>query len=468
MARLLLAAALLLVPNALPAVDVPATPAGAQLSRWLDALNSGERPKLEELLKQYRDLDGRTVEELQGFRRETGGFDLRKVEAASPTSLSAWVEERDSDQFARLELEVEAAPPHLISRMTLLVASRPAEFAIPRMSEADALAATRARVADLAKKGRFSGTVLVAKNGKILYSEAVGLADREAHIPNRLDTKFNLGSMNKMFTAVSVAQLAQQGKLRPSDPLGKFLPDYPNVETRSVTIEQLLTHTGGTGDIFGPEFDAHIPELKDPKDYIALYGKRAPRFPPGSRFGYSNYGYVLLGAVIEKVSGQSYYDYVRSHVYKPAGMTGSDSYFKNDKIPGMAVGYTSEEGPALQDNYATRPMRGSPAGGGYSTALDLLRFATALTSQELLNAEYTALVTTGKTDSPGRGKYGWGFGDTTEGGVRVFGHGGGAPGINAELRVQPVSGYVVTVMANLDPPAATRLSAFIGARLPAK
>jgi len=465
--RLLLAAVLLLGSPTLRAVDVPATPAGAQLSRWLDAMNSGERPKLEELLKQYRDPEGRTVEEWQRFLRQTGGFDLRKLEESASTSLSALVQERGSDQFARLTLEVEAAPPHLISRMSLLVAPRPPEFAIPRMSEADAVAAARARVADLAKSGRFSGTVLVAKNGKVLYAEAVGLADRDARAPNRLDTKFNLGSMNKMFTAVSIAQLAQQGKLRPSDPLGKFLPDYPNAAVRDVTIEQLLTHRGGTGDIFGPEFDAHIAELKDPRDYIALYGQRAPAFPPGSRFEYSNYGFVLLGAIVERVSGLSYYDYVRKNIYGPAGMTDSDSYLKTDKVPNMAAGYTSEEGPDLQSNHASRPMRGSPAGGGYSTVEDLLRFATALTSHRLLNAEYTALVTTGKTDAPGRGKYAWGFVDAREGDVRSIGHGGGAPGINAELRVFPASGYVVAVMANLDPPAATNVSAFIGARLPA-
>ena len=467
-ARLTLAVVLLVASPVLPAVDVPATPAGAQLSRWLDAMSSGERPKLEALLKQYRDPEGRTVEAWQRLLRQTGGFDLRKVEEASPTSLSAWVKERGSDQFGRLTLEVEAAPPHLISRMSLLVAPRPPEFAIPRMPEADVLAAARARVADLARTGRFSGTVLVAKNGKVLYSEAVGLADREAGVPNRLDTRFNLGSMNKMFTAVAIAQLAQQGKLRPSDPLGTFLTDYPNADVKNVTIEQLLSHTGGTGDIFGPEFDAHIPDLKDPKDYIALYGRRAPAFPPGSRFGYSNYGYVLLGAVIEKVSGQSYYDYVWKNVYGPAGMTNSDSYLKTDKTPNMAVGYTSEDGPELQNNFSSRPMRGSPAGGGYSTVEDLIRFAAALTSHKLLNAEYTDRLTTGKTEMRAGAKYAWGFSDSTQAGVRSFGHGGGAPGINAELRIYPASGYVVAVMANLDPPAATNLAAFVADRLPAK
>ena len=339
---------------------------------------------------------------------------------------------------------------------------------VARLSEAEAIATTRQEVADLSKKDRFSGTVLVAKNGTVLLGEIVGLADIDAKIPNRLDTKFNLGSMNKMFTAVAVAQLAEAGKIRLSDPLSKLLPDYPNAQVGKVTIQQLLTHTGGTGDIFGEEFDAHLAELKEPKDYVALYGRRAPLFPPGSRFEYSNYGFVLLGRVLEKVSGEGYYDYVRAHIYKPAGMTNSDSYPKTEKVPNMAVGYTREEGPGLKRNDAGRPMRGSPAGGGYSTVEDLLRFAIALQSHKLLNPEYTDLVTTGKVETPGGGRYAFGFGDFVVEGVRFFGHNGGAPGINAELRIYPVSGYVVAVMSNRDPRGASDLARFIGARLPVK
>src|SRR5512139_2557753 len=139
--RLLLAVVLIVASPTLRAVDVPATPAGGQLARWLDAINSGERPKLEELLKQYRNPEGRSVEGWLEFLRNTGGFELRKWESSSPTSLSALVQERDSDQFARLEMEVEAALPHLIGRMSLLTVPRPAEFPLPRMTEAEALAA---------------------------------------------------------------------------------------------------------------------------------------------------------------------------------------------------------------------------------------------------------------------------------------------------------------------------------------
>ena len=176
--------------------------------------------------------------------------------------------------------------------------------------------------------------MLVARHGKPVFTDVRGLQDREGKIPNRLDTRFNLGSMNKMFTAVAVAQLAQQGKLAFSDPVGKHIPDYPNAEVaKKVTIHHLLSHTGGTGDIFGPEFTCNQETLKDPKDYVALYGKRAPAFEPGARFAYSNYGMVLAGVIVERVSGMSYYDYVRKNVYARVGMNASGSFWKTEKRP---------------------------------------------------------------------------------------------------------------------------------------
>jgi CubicO group peptidase (beta-lactamase class C family) len=237
--------------------------------------------------------------------------------------------------------------------------------------------------------------------------------------------------MNKMFTAVAVAQLANAGKLGFFDALGKFLPDYPSAATRQVTIHQLLTHTGGTGDIFGPEFTwANRDKINTLEDFVRLYGKRDPEFEPGSRWRYSNYGYVLLDLVVEKVSVESYSDYFREHIFTPAG------------------------------------MNSTTAGGGYSTVEDLLGFANALLNHKLLDADYTQLVTTGKVDT-GRGdRYAYGFVDRVQQGVRWFGHEGGIPGANGYLRVYPESGYVVAVLANLDPPAATEVADFIGQRLP--
>jgi CubicO group peptidase (beta-lactamase class C family) len=263
-------------------------------------------------------------------------------------------------------------------------------------------------------------------------------------------------------------QLVQAGKIKLTDPLGKYITDYANKTVASkVTIHHLLTHTGGTGDIFGPDYEAHRLELKTLNDYVTLYGKRDLQFEPGSRWSYSNYGMLLLGVVIERVTGQSYYDYVAEHIYKPAGMTRSGSEPEDQTVDGRSKGYMrGRGGGAWTLNTETLPYRGTAAGGGYSTVNDLLRFATALMTNKLLDAEHTALLIKGKADAGGGRMYAYGFEDERKDGVGAVGHGGGAPGMNGDLRIYPRSGYVIAVLSNLDPPAAQRVSAFIGARLP--
>src|SRR5262249_39923265 len=184
--------------------------------------------------------------------------------------------------------------------------------------------------------------------------------------------KFRISSMNKMFTAVSILQLAQAGKIKVTDPFGKYITDYPNREAASkVRIEQLLTHTGGTGDIFGPQFEQHRKDLRTLQDYVNLYGRRDLEFAPGSRWQYSNYGFLLLGVAIERVSGKSYYDYVSEKVYRPANMTSTASLSEDENVPQSSIGYTSFGGNGVHPNTDTLPYRGTSAGGGYSTVEDL-------------------------------------------------------------------------------------------------
>lgn len=436
-----------------------------KFSEWLDAFNSGDPDRMAKFLA--ANFPSMKVEAQMNFRERTGGFDLRALERATPTSLTGLVQERDSDQFARFTIVLGAAEPHYITQFPVMAIARPAEFPVPRMSEAELIAALRARLDKEAAVDRFAGSVLLAKSGKVLFSGAYGLADREKKAANTLDTRFRIGSMNKMFTAVSVLQLAQAGKFKLTDPLGKYVTDYPNQDIATkVTIHMLLTHTGATGDIFGPEFNAHRLELRTLNDYVALYGKRGPAYEPGSRWVYSNYGMVLAGVVIERVSGQSYYDYVAQHVYKPAGMTRTGSEPESEDVQGRSVGYMRAPGGSWTPNTDTLPYRGTSAGGGYSTVGDLLKFADALMSHKLLNAEYTDLLIKGKVDSGGGHMYAYGFEDERKEGVGAVGHGGGAPGMNGDLRIYPSSGYVVAVLANLDPPAAQKVSGFIDARLP--
>jgi len=457
------------VPTAQAHFTFPDTPAAKQLQAWLAAFNSGDRAQYRQFLENNFPTRVSDLDQEMNFRARTGGFECRKLEQASATRVSGLVQERDSDQFARFTLEVEPAEPHRIVSLSLMAIPRPAAFAIPRLSESEAVSAVKALLAKNAAADRFAGAVLVAKNGEALFSGAYGLADREKKIPNTLDTRFRIGSMNKMFTAVAVLQLVEAGKIKLTDLLGKYITDYPNQEIATkVTIHQLLTHTGGTGDIFGPEFDTHRKELRALNDYVTLYGKRGPQFEPGSRWRYSNYGMVLLGVVIERVTGQSYYDYVQEHIYKPAGMTSTGSQPEDQVVPGRSIGYMRSPGTGeWVPNTDTLPYRGTSAGGGYSTVGDLVRFANALLGHKLLNADSTDLLIAEKVEAGPGGKYAYGFEDQRDkDGNGWVGHGGGAPGMNGDLRIYPKSGYVVAVLANLDPPAAQQISEFLDARLP--
>lgn len=445
------------------------TPAGRQCTAWLAAFNSGDRNSYQAFLQKNFPARLKDLDEEMRFRDMTGGFFFKKTTESTSTKLAALVQERTSDQFAKLLLEVQGAEPYAIVNLDVRAIPRPPEFPLPHLAEAQLLAETKKRIDADTAADRFAGAMLIAKNGKPILTEARGLADRGKKLRNRVDTRFRLGSMNKMFTAVAVLQLVQAGKLGLQDPVGKYLGDYPNQDVATkVTIHHLLTHTGGTGDIFGPDFDTHRKELRTLADYVKLYGQRGLEFEPGSRWAYSNYGFILLGVIVEKITGKSYYDYVASNVFAAAGMvsTGSDPEDKVD--PKRSVGYTKDAGGTWKSNEDTLPYRGTSAGGGYSTVEDLNRFANALTHQRLLDAKHTEMLITGQADMPNGNRYGYGFAVVTANGTRCFGHGGGAPGMNGELRICPDVGYTVIALANLDPPAASRLAEFALYRLPSK
>ena len=281
----------------------------------------------------------------------------------------------------------------------------------------------------MAARDLFSGTVLVAKGNDVVLQKTVGFADKEKRISNTADTKFNLGSINKIFTTVALRQLRAAGKIDFSKTLRTYLPDYPSKIADLVTIQQLLEHSSGMGDFFGPDFDAMPKEkLRSNADYLPLFVNQPLEFDPGTKRRYSNAGYIVLGLVIEKLSGMSYYDYVRKNIYAPAGMNDSDSYPVDAKVANRAIGYAGAEA-----NTSGLPGRGSSAGGGYSTAADLLRFTRAL--PKLLSREdYLRVV----GDPPG---VGWG---------------GGAPGINAAVEME--GDYTIIVLSNYSPPSAQHVA----------
>ncbi|MCX6556580.1 MAG: serine hydrolase [Candidatus Aminicenantes bacterium] len=317
-----------------------------------------------------------------------------------------------------------------------------ADLSGPPLSQAEMLARVSALIDEQVKADLFSGVVLLAQEGQVLLHEARGLASSEYNAANRPDTRFNLGSINKIFTRVAIGQLLEGKKLSLDDPIKKFLPDYPNPEAaEKVTVRQLLDMTSGIGDFFGKKYvETPKDRLRSLSDYLPLFANEPLLFEPGSNRRYSNGGYVVLGLIIEKASGKSYGDYVRDNIYQPAGMEATSHLDADIPAANVASGYTRfwDEGDHAaeprRNNLYTRPARGSSAGGGYSTAADMLRFALALKAGKLLGP-----LTREWFNGPQA-------------------YAGGAPGINAELDIEPVPGWTVVVMGNYDPPAANNLA----------
>ncbi|HMI89088.1 MAG TPA: serine hydrolase domain-containing protein [Polyangiaceae bacterium] len=463
-----------------PIVELPRSPLG-QLARLLvEAINSGKVAEQREFARTHfseKALRDTSLEDWTTFLERTwqlsGGIDIIGVlPSRGPNQIGFAVRARKGRHYSSFGLAAANADG---ARIDGLFANPKFDPAIMRagaltpiaMSEADAARAISERVEQLAAADRFSGAVLVVKGDRVLVSTAQGQADKAFAVPNRIDTKFNLGSMNKMFTAVSVGQLVEKGKMSFSDPLAKVLPDYPNrAFAESVTIHQLLTHTSGIGgDIFAPQVFEHRERFKRPSEYLPLFAKEPVEFPPGERFSYANSGFVVLGAVVERVSGEDYYSYVRAHLFEPAKMRDTDSFEIDELVPNLAVGYRADDNDAFgvlprRSNVMAIPFKGTPAGGGFATVPDLCAFSEALRSHKLLGAAMTEMVTSAKVDMPGPPgtRYGYGFTTRIVRGKEVRGHSGGAAGINAALLIFWDGSYTVAVMGNYSPPAASGLA----------
>ncbi|MDQ6830158.1 MAG: beta-lactamase family protein [Gemmatimonadota bacterium] len=308
------------------------------------------------------------------------------------------------------------------------------------ITEAELVRRLKSRADSLTARDQFSGVILLTRAGRTVFEGAYGYADREAKRRNVAGTAFNYSSIGKLFTATAIWQLVEAGKLAPDSTVGKYLRDYPNADVaRTVTIRQLLQHRSGVGgDIFATPVSGKRGDVRSTKDYLALIANAPMHFAAGAKQEYSNAGYIILGALIERVSGEDYYSYVRKHVLEPAGLRHSGWYLYDSLPPMAAIGYTRNPGgnadPApdapLRRNSETIPGRGSSAGGGYSTVEDLERFVLALRESKIpgsKNVQHGAIA-------------------------------GGSPGSNGIVEEDLPGSYDVVVLSNFDPPAAMSMS----------
>ncbi len=418
-------------------------PAAEELVKaYVTAFNAGEAA-MQKYFEQHAVAETPVAVRLERYRSlkaEMGTLTLRKLSAGSPREIAA--DMANSQGTANFQFSFSAGDPPKLQGIRVRIGGpgggdEPSGPALPPRPEAAALQEIQAAVARAVAADQFSGSVRIEREGRLVWESAHGEADKAAKKPNTVETRFNVGSIIKSFTQVAVAQLVAAGKLQLDDPVGKYLPEYPNAEVRSrVTIRQLLDMRSGVGDIFGARYDATPKsKLRALADFVPLFSGEPLAFEPGTSSRYSNGGYILLGLIIEKASGMDYYEYIRKHVFGPAGMRDSGFFFRSEQVPERAKGYAAAGG-VRKENFDTLPERGSSAGGGYATAPDLLRYARALATEKLISREAMGKI--------GRG-------------LRGMGIAGGAPGLNAALETD-VNGYDLAVMANYDPPAATKLA----------
>ncbi|MDN3494215.1 serine hydrolase domain-containing protein [Winogradskyella bathintestinalis] len=305
---------------------------------------------------------------------------------------------------------------------------------------------------DNLKSDDFSGTILVAKNDKILEQRAYGLSSIEFDIKNNIETKFNIASITKMFTSVATLQLYEQNKIKLNVPIGTYLPDYPNKLVRdSVTIHQLLSHTSGLDNFYvANENEMKNLEYKSVSEFVPIFAKDTLLSKPGTKYNYSASGFVVLGLIIEEVSGQSYYDYLRENIFEIAEMRQTTEIEVDSIVKNKASGYTSMFGEnkilKRNDYYLTKA---SPGGFYYSTAKDLFNFSKALRNYNLLNETTTKLMFEPKTK--GYNTFiGYGIDIDQRYNQTIIGHSGGWYGIHCELMDFMEDNYTVVILSNID------------------
>ena len=445
------------VQSAEQSIDQPAAEKVA--IRFLEALSAGPGQDLDSLSESQFSAEMRERIGADGMRDFLGmltedfaGIDATDAVREVTANGDNWdvLVVNDFDQRYLFELSLSGSTDPKISG--IMLDQLPQE--VPKVAPKGIAAAVEKYLADRVAENDFSGAVLIAKNNDIIYAHAFGMADVEAKRPNTLDTPLNLGSMNKMFTSLLVGRLVSDGMLNWDDKVGEHLPELPNKRVRDeVTLHQLLTHTSGVGSYWNQSYEESKHGLDSLGGFLATFINEPLLFDPGQGNAYSNGGPVILGLIIEKYMDMSYYEAVRRFIYQPAGMKHSDHYQTTDKMAGLAIGYY--QGPdGLASNSEQLGLMGSPAGGGYASANDLLQFSNALASGILLDRDTLDQIWTPYAELGPDFGYGylWGIGSLNN--RRWVGHNGGSPGVSADYRYYPESGFTVIVLANRDQIAA--------------
>jgi CubicO group peptidase (beta-lactamase class C family) len=402
-------------------------------------------------------LTERVAERLRETVAELGPVERHATQVLRGGALVfVYCKHAKSGAWQNYQFRVIAADGHRLQLVFRAVAVEPLERPATPLASPESERWLRTFQSALESQQPFSGVAVVRSRGKEAYSLVKGVADAPRGLPVTRHTRFGMASGSKMFTAVAVLQLAQAGKLSLADPLVKHIPGFPNQEfARRATIHELLTHTAGAGNYWDDAYEKEWGTITELRQMLPFVLAHLGASPPGE-FSYSNSGYVLLGLVVEAVSGTSYFDYLQRHVLEPAGMRATGFPIRGEEAPDAALPYEPEmdAGAVKPGVYVpvTLGARGSSAGGASTTVDDLLRFVDALQKGVLLDAAHRELLTRGHVPQ-GEAKDAWyGYGTIVEKrrGVPSWGHGGTARGTQFELKVYPGRDTVMVVMSNYN------------------
>lgn len=441
--------------------ELPQGKIGEVVKKLITTVNSNDTLEVKSFVNRYFAKDFQNMAPMEVHQeyflriyRNSGGIifnSIRSYNPPHPDETVVIVKNINFDSWQAFRILFNEDEDYLIKGINYIPARPPLNIGEIKVTKSDFLQITKDLIEKLCYKDVFSGTVLIAKGEEILFEKACGEASKRYHVANDINTKFNLGSINKMFTAVAIMQLVENGTIRLNDPIEEYVDEswLSSEITSKVTIHHLLTHTSGLGNYFNTTFWKGSRDLyKTIEDYKQLVNTDILNFEPGSRFEYSNIGMLLLGVVIEKSTGLDYFEYIRRNIYAPSKMENSDSYEMDQPVENLAIGYipSNKNEYGWENNIYKHVIKGGPAGGGFSTVRDLHKFAVALVNQKLVSKSGLKQLWTDHYKS----YYGYGFMVNTFSSGKVVGHNGGFPGLNSSFEIFLDGSYIVVVLSNYD------------------
>ena len=441
------------------------SPAGSKIIRFIQLINSGEEITEQHVQQLFAKtfIERHTAEKLlaifQDIREVDGQlalYDANRVETFKYEVKAMGLKENN---WLDMPFTFEKSPPYKIKGIGVNITGKKAKASDPMLSPDKkrkfkaqpktypSFDAISQKADELAKAYQdmnwFEGVILIAKDGKAFYEKAFGWADRENKIPNTIHTKFRIGSINKSYTATLVMQMVEKGQLSYTDLLEKFDLGFPKEIASKITIRHLLTHTAGFGDIFFPKYLDNIRDYKDIDDILPLLLHEPLIYEPGEDQSYSNYGYIVLGAILEKISGKKFGDLLQENILSPIDAKNTH-YDIAENIEGEAKSYRFQLDGSKKD-HTSQLEYCTPDGGMYSTAADLLKYYQSwLYTEKILSHKAKMAMANGFQHNKGN----WGKILNEEG--AGSGDAGGGPGVSTLVEMAWKENYTLIVLANTD------------------